>query len=118
MADMPRETSGTAIGDELAFAGPIESAANKGPYGGLGLALGGVPAFAATPVRAHSSLAKRLHLSFRWNVARSVDANDRSLAQRSGNLAQEPLCRVRSIDTVSVVEWGPGIDVQRARICH
>ena len=116
MADMPRETSGTAIGHELPFTGPVQSAANKGPYGGLGLALGGVPALAATPVRIHSSLAKRLHLSLRWNVARSVDANDRSLAQRSGNVAQEPLRRVESIDTVSIVGSGQGVDVQRVRI--
>ena len=63
MADMPRETSGTAIGHELPFTGPVQSTANKGPYGGLGLTLGGVPALAATPVRVHSSLAKRLHRS-------------------------------------------------------
>ena len=71
-----------------------------------------LPALAATPVRVHFSLAKRVHLSSSGGVSRSVDANDRRLAQRLRNAAQEPLRRVKAINTVPVVESDPGVDIQ------
>ena len=48
MAYMPRETSGTVIGNEPPFTGPVQSTADERPSGSFGLALRDVPELATT----------------------------------------------------------------------
>ena len=106
MAYMPRETSGTVIGNEPPFTGPVQSTADERPSGSFGLALRDVPELATTATAVAVDFSKPVGFSLPPAQARPrfVDSfsNDAHGGSSSPSFAKSTWDAIRSDEMAEI----------------